>query len=147
MDERIAALVSGYGDGSDGSVPTPAQWRGMLAEPGAGAPTLINFFKLRDHARYPATSVHGSEARSGHEAFGRYSAVSAPALEKVGGRFLVVAPFRNALIGDDEDWDLVAIGSYPDRDALIAIFEDAEYRDAFVHRRAACERQRVFVVG
>ena len=147
MDERIAALVAAYGDGADGSAPTPAQWRRILAEPRAAAPTLINFFKLRERAQYPAGSAHATDPGSGEEAFGRYSAVSMPALAKVGGRFLLVAPFRSALVGDDEDWDLVAIGSYPDCDALLALFEDAAYRDAFAHRSAACERQRVCVVG
>jgi uncharacterized protein (DUF1330 family) len=48
-------------------------------------------------------------------------------------------------MGDDEDWDLVAIASYPNRQALVALHEDAAYRDAWSHRVAAVERQRVVI--
>ena len=131
--ERVRALVAAYGDGSDGSVPTAAQWRALAERPPAPGPTLVNLFKFR-----------GAE---GQHAFARYSAVSAPALERVGGRFLLVAPFASTLVGEDEDWDLVAIGQYPDTAAVFALFEDAAYREAFAERRAACERQRVYVIG
>lgn len=77
----------------------------------------------------------------------RYAAVSGPTLEKVGGRFLLSGPFETTLIGDDEDWDLVAIGSYPSREALLALFDDGAYRDAWGHRVAAVERQRVVVAA
>lgn len=147
IDERVERLVAGYGDGSDGAAPTAAQWRRVLERPAGGAPILVNLFKLRDRARYPAGARDADPSRSGPEASARYSAVSVPTLQKVGGRFLAAGPFASTLLGGDEAWDLVAIGSYPDDAALLALFEDADYREAFVHRRAACERQKVFLVG
>ncbi len=145
MDEQIVAaraaeLMQWYGAGTG---PTAAQWRRVLDGPGGSPVTLINFFKLRPMAAYAA----GGTPVSGFEAMMRYAAVSGPTLEKVGGRFLLSGPFETTLIGEDEDWDLVAIGAYPTRDALLALFDDAAYRDAWMHRVAAVERQRVLIAA
>ncbi|MEX0838775.1 MAG: DUF1330 domain-containing protein [Parvibaculum sp.] len=141
--ERIAAFVAAYGDGADGAAPRAAQWQALLARAAAAPVTLVNFFKLRTQANYPAGSR--AEVCSGQEAFGRYAAVSAPGIEKVGGRFLLLAPFETAFVGDAEDWDFVAVGAYPGKDAVLALFEDADYRQAYIHRVAACERQKVLL--
>ena len=42
---------------------------------------------------------------------------------------------------------LVAIGTYPSREALLALFDDAAYRHAWAHRVAAVERQHMVVAG
>ena len=71
-----------------------------------------------------------------------------PTMERVGGRFLHVGPFEGLFLGGGdvaEDWDLVAIGSYPDIAALLALYSDPGYRAAFPHRTAACARQKVVV--
>jgi len=143
-EARIRALLAAYGDGADGGAPTETQWRRLL-ERTADAPTLVfNLFKLRKRAVY--TDGRGDDV-PGAEAFARYSAVSMPTLSKVGGHFLTVSSFQGGLVGEDEDWDLVAVGSYPDREAVLALFEDPAYREAWVHRRAACLRQRVWIAG
>ena len=147
IDERVTKLVGWYGDGSDGAAPTREQWRRLLTRPAGGGPVLVNLFKLRKQARYPADTPGSPPPATGPEAFARYSAVSVPGLARVGGRFLAAGPFASTLMGEDEDWDLVAVGGYPDNAAVVALFEDPAYRDAFAHRRAACERQKVFVLG
>jgi uncharacterized protein (DUF1330 family) len=49
-----------------------------------------------------------------------------------------------SLWGDDDvDWDLVVVAEYPDAAAVRALLDDELYRDAYEHRRAAVERQRV----
>ncbi|HEV7735688.1 MAG TPA: DUF1330 domain-containing protein [Candidatus Binatia bacterium] len=145
MDEQIGAaraveLTQWYGAGAG---PTITQWQRVLDGPGGAPVTVINFFKLRPMAAYAT----GGDPVSGFEAMMRYAAVSGPTLEKVGGRFLLSGPFETTLIGDDEDWDLVAIGAYPTRDALLALFDDAAYREAWAHRVAAVERQRVVIAA
>lgn len=145
MDEhtvtaRAAELTQWYGAGSG---PSLAQWQRVLEGPAESPVTVINFFKLRAMAEYPAERP----AVSGIEAMMRYAAVSGPTLEKVGGRFLLSGPFETTLIGEDEDWDLVAIGAYPSRRALLALFDDAAYRDAWPHRAAAVARQRVLIAA
>ena len=145
MDERTVAaraaeLTQWYGVAAG---PTLTQWRRVLERPEGSPVTVINFFKLRPRAEYAA----GGDPVSGLEAMMRYAAVSGPTLEKVGGRFLLTGPFETTLIGDDEDWDLVAIGAYPSRAALLALFDDVAYRDAWAHRVAAVERQRVVIAA
>lgn len=130
IESRAAELAAVYGEEAG---PTALQWRRMLSGP-AGAPvTLINFFKLRPTA---GESTGMQEMMS-------YAAVSRPTLEKVGGRFLLTGPFAGTFMGEDEDWDLVVVASYPNREALVALHDDAAYREAWPHRAAAVERQRV----
>lgn len=143
---RVGGLIERYGDGLDGSSPTAAQWARLLEGPADAPITLINLFKLRTTARYAHPTESSASPLSGGEAMMRYAAVSGSALEKVGGRFLLTAPFEASLMGDEEDWDMVAIGSYPSRDALLALFQDEDYAEAFRHRAAATERQRVLAV-
>ncbi len=144
LEERIKNLAAIYGDGSDGACPTRAQWQALINDTPDGGVTLINFFKMRAHAQYPPGADAPAEPGTGDEAFQRYAAVSGGVLEKVGGHFTLVAPFKGSLIGDKEDWDLVAIGAYPAVENVLALFEDADYRGVYVHRTAACARQKVF---
>ncbi|WP_299507703.1 DUF1330 domain-containing protein [uncultured Roseobacter sp.] len=136
-------LVGWYGDGSNGAVPRPEQWARILHRAPDQAITLINFFKFREVADYEEGGAHVS----GSEAFDAYAAVSIPTMKRVGGAFLLVAPFEASLIGEDEDWDLVAIGAYPNRQAFLDLYQDAAYRAAFTHRTAACALQKVLIAG
>ncbi len=132
VETQAASLVAHYGEQHG---PTASQWQRMLSGP-AGTPiTLVNFFKLRPG---------GGEAL---QAMMRYASVSGPTLERVGGRFLLSGPFEATFMGEDEDWDIVAIASYPDRAALVALHEDEAYRSAWSDRVAAVERQRVVIAA
>lgn len=136
-------LVEWYGDGSDGAVPRAEQWAQILDRDPDQGMTLINYFKFRKTADYAT----GDPKISGNEAFEKYAAVSIPTMERVGGKFLLVAPFEASLIGSNENWDLVAIGAYPDRQAFLDLYQDESYRKAFKHRTAACASQKVLIVG
>lgn len=144
LNKRIENLALLYGDGADGACPTPAQWRALIDKAPDGGVTLINFFKMREEAVYPAGSETATDPGTGDEAFQRYAAVSGGVLEKVGGHFMLVAPCKGSLVGEDESWDLIAIGTYPDVDSVLALFEDEDYRRVYGHRTAACARQKVF---
>ena len=143
QNTRLTQLARAYGDSSNGHAPSSDQWQALFARPADMPVTLINFFKLRGQAQYPANS--DATACAGQEAFSRYAAVSAPALETVGGKFVLLAPFEASLIGGAEDWDFVAIGSYPNTTAVLALFEMPTYQAAFTHRFAACERQKTLI--
>jgi len=138
MNSRATELTAWYGEDNG---PTAAQWRRILSGPEGTPITLINFFKLRE----VATGADGTT--SAMAAMTQYAAVSGPTLEKVGGRFLVMGAFDSTFMGQDEDWDLVVIASYPDRAALLALCDDAAYRQAWAHRVAAVERQRVVIAA
>lgn len=60
---------------------------------------------------------------------------------------MLTGPFEATLIGEDEDWDIVAIGTYPDRAALLALFDGEAYRAAWADRTAAVARQRVVIAA
>lgn len=147
IEQTIARLTTVFGDGSDATAPSAQQWRRILDHPAASPVTLINFFKFRAQADYAGHPAGGEAPVSGNEAFGRYGAVSMPALARAGGEFLRVASFESAFVGAAEDWDLVVVGTYPDRGSLLALFEDAEYQAAYPHRIAACERQKVLAIA
>jgi len=142
ITHRVNDILASWGSDANG-LPTERAWQ-ALAHCASDQPvTLVNFFKMREHAAYPKSYAGGDTEITGNEAFQRYANVSMPSLEKVGGRFLLVAPFGETFIGAEEDWDLVAIGSYPNPSTLLALFELEEYREAYLHRMAACADQKV----
>lgn len=141
VNKLLEDFAANYDDGADGSCPTANQWKRILERPADEPITLINFFKLRPTADYQ----NGEPDVSGEDAFSRYASVSMPTMERVGGKFLFVGNHQGAFLGEDEDWDIVAIGSYPNLDALVGLYADKGYQHAFHHRTAACERQKVFV--
>ncbi len=145
MSGRVDRLIGWYGDGTNGASPTRNQWQCIANRPDSNPVTLVNFFKLRGRAVYSQNPAGVDDPGTGQDAFDRYAQVSIPTLAKVGGKFLLVAPFEATFVGEDEDWDLVAIGSYPNSASLLALFEDADYRAVFFHRTAACGRQKVIV--
>ncbi len=143
VNETVQTMLDAYGDGSDGTAPTQEQWRRILnRDPDCGF-SLINFFKFRETADYGHTSF--PEA-SGNEAFQRYADVSVPSMHRAGGEFLAVAPFAGSLLGSEQDWDLIAIGKYPNLAAFQALYSNPEYIEAFQHRTAAVSRQVVMAM-
>ena len=135
--------MDAYGDGSDGGAPTPEQWRRILERNPETGFSLVNLFKFRETADYGDTS---EPETSGSEAFQRYANVSVPSMHKAGGEFLAVAPFAGSLLGPDHDWDLIAIGKYPNLAAFEALYTNPEYIEAFRHRTAAVARQEVMAM-
>ncbi len=136
-------LIAFYGDGKTGSAPTPEQWCSVLDRPADAPLVLVNFFKLREVAGY--VGRQSGMAGSGQDAMARYAAVSMPAMERAGGRFLALGGFAGTLVGAPADWDMIVVGEYPDQAAFLALFRDPEYRAAYHHRTAACERQHVTI--
>ncbi len=142
---RVDQLIEWYGDGEDGSSPTRQQWRHVVSRREDKPVTFINFFKIRDSSCYPRHSLLEQMPVTGEEAFDLYAKVSIPAVGKVGGKFLLLAPFEATFIGKDEDWSVVAVGEYPNTIAALELYEDSAYRSVFIHRSAACERQKVLI--
>jgi len=124
-------------------MPSPATWRALADCPPDQRITLISFFRIRERSAYPPDYVGDDPDVSGQTALDRYAAVSMPSLEQVGVHFLLVAPFGGTFVGEPETWDLVAIGTYPNSSALLTLFELEAYREAYVHRVAACADQLV----
>jgi len=114
------------------------RWRTLFDPAAQGPIALVNRLQLRDRAQYD-----DGRAATGLDALMAYAATSVPALARVGGRFLVSSPVVAPLFGTPDDTDLVVVGCYPDRRALLDLLRDPEYRAAFAHRRAAVAAQWV----
>lgn len=138
-ERRVDALRRSYAEIGG---PTPEQWDRLLSVPSDRPLSLVNLIAFREVADYGDTR---EQSISGSEAFGRYASVSMPALDAVGGRFVHFGSHAGNLVGPDETWDLVVVGEYPSLDALLALYEDPAYRDAYRHRVAACAEQRVLI--
>ncbi|MEO0567456.1 MAG: DUF1330 domain-containing protein [Pseudomonadota bacterium] len=143
VNDTMQILLDAYGDGSEGAAPTPEQWRRVFERDPDSSFILINFFKFRQMADYEDPSM--PEA-SGSEAFQRYADVSMPSMRRAGGEFLAVAPFAGSLLGSEQDWDLIAIGKYPNLAAFTSLYTDPAYVEAFKHRTAAVASQAVMVM-
>lgn len=140
--DRADAIADTYGEGDAAGMPSRETWARIAALPPDQPVTLVNFFKMRAQALYPPGTEPAAQI-SGRTAFGRYTAVSGACLEDVGGQFRCVAAHKETFIGATEDWDIVAVGTYPRPGSLLSLFENPRYRAAYVHRTAACETQRV----
>ena len=145
IDQQVQQFCEWYGDGSDGSSPTKEQWKHILTLPPANPLKLVNFFKLSAEADYARSPSDAGAVVSGMEAFNKYAAVSMPAMDKSGGSFLHVGPYGGMFLGDSENWDIIAIGAFPNLDAFLGLYTDQDYRNCFTHRVAACERQKVMI--
>jgi uncharacterized protein (DUF1330 family) len=142
LADRVDLLRQSYVDIGG---PTPDQWSRLLSIPADSPVSLVNLFSFREIAEYDGDARE--HAVQGREAFDRYAAVSAPALDAVGGRFVHFGSHHGNLVGDEESWDLVVVGEYPNVEALVALHENPAYRDAYRHRIAACAAQRVLISG
>ncbi|MES0809209.1 DUF1330 domain-containing protein [Roseibium sp. SCPC15] len=143
VNKQVIRYTDWYGDGTTGESPTSQQWQSILGRADDKPVTLINFFKLREVADYG----DGKSDLTGEQAFAKYAEVSIPTMERVGGRFLFVGPHQGSFLGNNEDWDLIAIGTYPDLKAFKELYADEGYRKVFHHRSAACADQKVIVCG
>lgn len=100
---------------------------------------MLNLVRLREVAEYE----DGTKA-TGEEAYAAYGRLSAPVLERVGGRIVWRGRMEQMLIGpEDEDWDLCFIAEYPTPEAFVAMIKDPEYRVAMAHRQAGVVDSRL----
>ena len=63
-------------------------------------------------------------------------------IEERGGRVVWMGRAEQVLIGDvgADDWDAVALVSYPSRQAFIEMVSTPEYQEAHIHRERGLER-------
>ena len=104
---------------------------------------IINLLLYKDWAEYPEGTV--TEKLSGQQAYERYSELSIPFVNKVGGVPMWRGTFGVNLIGpDDEEWDEVLIMQYPKRSAFEEMLADPDYKAILYHRTAAVKDSRLY---
>ena len=103
---------------------------------------MVNFIKFREFAAYP----DGSDATlTGREANARYNAL--PVILEIGGRPVFVAEVEQQLLGDDTEWDQVAIVLYPSREAFVSMLERPDFQETSIHKDAGVEKSIVLVTS
>ncbi|WP_108879491.1 DUF1330 domain-containing protein [Anderseniella sp. Alg231-50] len=107
-------------------------WQAFKEADRAGPIHMLNLVKLREKAEY----ADGHEA-TGAEAYQRYGEISAPVLQKLGGKIVWRGGFELMMVGpQDVTWDIAFIAEYPGVGAFVEMMRDATYREAMVHRQA-----------
>jgi uncharacterized protein (DUF1330 family) len=83
-----------------------------------------------------------TKATSGSGAYREYSDQVVKMVESRGGKVIWTGRPENVLIGDSkaDDWDLVALVSYPSRAAFIDMVTSPKYEEAHTHRERGLDR-------
>ena len=111
--------------------------------PDGQAFAIINLLSYKEWAEYPQGTV--TEKLTGSEAYERYSELSVPLVNKVGGVPMWRSDFGVNLIGPaDEHWDELLIMQYPARSAFERMLSDPEYLAIVFHRTAAVNDSRLY---
>ena len=90
----------------------------------------------------PGAGAGAAQATSGSGAYREYSDQVVKMVESRGGKVIWTGRPENVLIGDSEadDWDLVALVSYPSRAAFIDMVTSPKYEEAHTHRERGLDR-------
>ncbi len=101
---------------------------------------LLHFARPEEGAS--RTDAGASESSSGASAYREYSDQVVKMVESRGGKVIWTGRPENVLIGDSEgdDWDLVALVSYPSRAAFIDMVTSPKYEEAHTHRARGLDR-------
>ena len=104
---------------------------------------LINLLLYKEWAEYPEGTT--TEKLTGQQAYERYSELTVPFMNKVGGVPMWRGRFGLVLIGpEDARWDEILIVQYPMRSAFQRMVTDPGYQATVFHRTAAVKDSRLF---
>lgn len=104
---------------------------------------LVNLLRYREWADYPPGTV--TKRCSGRQAYERYSELSIPFVNAVGGVPMWRGHLATNLIGpESERWDELLIMQYPSRSAFQRMLDDPGYKAIVFHRTAAVRDSRLF---
>lgn len=121
-------------------MPTSPERIAEMMQPGPDGPIhMVNLLRFKDRAAYEDGRDTDLTGRQAYELYGR--AVSA-LLPDYGGEVVFAGDVTFLALGQVEDlWDEVAVVSYPNRGALLAMSSSPEWREAAVHRTAGLAGQ------
>jgi uncharacterized protein (DUF1330 family) len=101
---------------------------------------LLHFARPDDGT--PPADAGTTKTTTGAGAYRDYSDQVVKMVESRGGKVIWTGRPENVLIGDSEadDWDLVALVSYPSRAAFIDMVTSPKYEEAHAHRERGLDR-------
>jgi hypothetical protein len=133
MDDRLSDRIT-YG-----TVDRDYEERLRTIDPEDDGPIwMLNLMKYRDVAVYPdgrESNISGAEADALYAPFKIFT--------ELGAELVLYAPVEAKLLGDDIEWDAVAIVAYPSRAAFIAMQDRPDYLDRHIHKEAGMEQTLV----
>ncbi|MEM9013199.1 MAG: DUF1330 domain-containing protein [Pseudomonadota bacterium] len=123
--------------------PTRAQFDAFKGLPRDKPVMMLNLLRLKAQASYE----DGREA-TGREAYGAYSAASAPIFAGVGGEIIWRGRPETVVVGPEaEHWHLGFIARYPTAAAFLQMVTSPDYQAIVFHRQAAVEDSRLIRFG
>jgi uncharacterized protein (DUF1330 family) len=113
--------------------PNKEQFADYLSSDNGGEVVMLNLLKFKARA--------DGEEGSGRDAYNRYGDAVMKMVESRGGTLLWQGRADHVFIGDvgANNWDAVALVSYPSRESFIEMVSTPEYEDAHEHRAAGLD--------
>lgn len=122
--------------------PTREQFTEFAHNTREGEVVMINLLHFARPDEGATPPVDAAPSSSGAGAYREYSDQVVKMVESRGGKVIWTGRPENVLIGDSEadDWDLVALVSYPSRAAFIDMVTSPKYEEAHTHRARGLDR-------
>ena len=114
-------------------MPKPEAMQQLAQAPETGKVVMLNLLKFKP----------GNGAASYNE-YGRHVA---KILEKIGARILFSGPVAQSIIGNNGDWDAIAIVEYPSRKVFLEMGMSAEYQAIHHFRDEGLERTELYAIN
>lgn len=122
--------------------PTREQFTEFAHGTREGEVVMINLLHFARPEEAEGQSTAPESASSGAGAYREYSDQVVKMVESRGGKVIWTGRPEHVLIGDSDadDWDLVALVSYPSRSAFIDMVTSPKYEEAHTHRERGLDR-------
>ena len=114
-------------------MPTPEVIQKLAQAPETGKVVMLNLLKFK-----PGT---------GAASYNEYGRQVAKILEKIGGRVLFAGQISQSVIGNNGDWDAIAIVEYPSRKVFLEMGMSAEYQAIHHFRDEGLERTELYAIN
>jgi uncharacterized protein (DUF1330 family) len=114
--------------------PNAEQFKAYAESDNHGEVVMLNLLKFKPRA----DTDSGDAGSSGADAYNRYAESVIKMVEARGGKLLWLGRADHVFIGDVDanDWDSVALVSYPSRQAFLDMVSTPDYQEAHEHRSA-----------
>jgi hypothetical protein len=138
--DELKAELQGYGFENSETV---LDW--LINSDHEGPFHMVNLLKFNTEANYP--DDYQGERGTGRDAQRRYQQSLLPLASQLGIRPVVVNQVVGAVgwLGENQDWDMITVNYYPDRDAFLKLVTSEVYHIAGMHKYAALERTMTIV--
>ena len=113
-------------------MPTAEAMQKLASAPDTGKIVMLNLLKFKPGA--------------GATAYAEYGRHVSKILAKIGARILFSGKVAQSMIGQDGDWDAIAIVEYPSRKAFVEMGMSAEYQAIHHFRDEGLERTELYAI-